>query len=154
MSNSQGSAAAAGGREARPDAQALIGLLENLVPLLLHLQVQSLGTDTARLGTGPTGPLEQQAAVAFTEDVILDALRNLSGYLQKNASRYPGLEAYRSVVADARRALAAGDYQRALGLVFEAYRAVAILRAIRPELPPVRQRSAEEQSESGGEQVH
>ncbi len=71
---------------------------------------------------------------------------------QRNGARYPGLESYSNVVSEAKRALAGRDYERALGLVFEAYRAVAILRAIRPELPPVRQRGSDEQV--GGKSVH
>jgi hypothetical protein len=154
MSNSKGATGTSGGRSANADPQALVGLLENLVPLLLHFQTQAFGpAGPGRFAGGPGSHIEQQAATAFTEDVLLDALRNLSSYVQKNESRYPGLENYTSVIADARQALFAGDYQRALGLVFEAYRAIAILRAIKPELPPIRQRSDEEQ-QSGREQVH
>ncbi|MFN3624288.1 MAG: hypothetical protein ACK4TP_09535 [Hyphomicrobium sp.] len=147
MSNSQGpgSSYSGDGRDVAPDTQALVGLLENLVPLLLHFQSQQYGqAGPLGLGGNRGARLEQQAAVAFTEDIILDALRNLSTYLQRNASRYQGLESYSDVVADARRALAARDYQRALAQVFEAYRAIALLRAIRPELPPVRQRASDE----------
>lgn len=158
MSNSRDAAAASGGgRNSPPDTQALIGLLENLVPLLLHFQTQSFGpSGSGRLAGGHGAQLEQQAAVTFTEDIILDVVRNLSGYLQKNANRYPGLEAYAAVVADAKRALAARDYQAALALVFETYRAITILRAIRSELPPIRQRSSDEQADgdAGGDRVH
>src|SRR3989337_2077328 len=101
MSNSRDAAAASGGaRNSPPDTQALIGLLENLVPLLLHFQTQSFGpSGSGRIAGGHGAQLERQAAVTFTEDIILDAVRNLSGYLQKNANRYPGLEAYAGVVA-------------------------------------------------------
>ena len=156
MSNSQGANAgySGDGRDANVDPQRLVGLLENLVPLLLHLQTQSFG-QAGPLGypDGRAARLEQQAAVAFTEDVILDALRNLSTYVQRNSGRYQGLEAYRSVIADARRALAAQDYQRALTQIFDAYRAVAVMRAIRPELPQVRQRSQDEM-QGAGDVVH
>ncbi len=158
MSNSQNAGGSRAGdtrNAGAPDTQALVGLLENLVPLLLHFQTQSIGQ------LGPLGPegarsakLEQEAAVAFTEDIILDALRNLSTYVQKNASRYPGLDSYAGILADARRALIARDYQRALSQIFDAYRAIAVLRAIRPELPPVRQRASDELSGSGGDAVH
>ena len=153
MSNSQGAGAYSGDRpESTPDTRQLIGLLENLVPLLLHFQTRSFGQAGA-LGVQGGVP-EQQAAVAFTEDIILDSLRNVSSYLQRNAGRYPGLETYAGVLADARKALAAQDYQRALALIFEAYRAVAVLRVIRPELPPIRQRNADEQSATGRDAVH
>ncbi len=152
MSNSRDAAAASGARNSPPDTQALIGLLENLVPLLLHFQTQSFGpSGSGRLASGHGAQLEQQAAVTFTEDIILDTVRNLSGYLQKNANRYPGLDAYAGVVADAKRALAARDYQAAMALVFEAYRAITILRAVRPELPPIRQRSSAEQASGDGD---
>ncbi len=156
MSNSQGANAgfSGDGREANLDPQRLVGLLENLVPLLLHLQTQSFG-QAGPLGSpeGRGARLEQQAAVAFTEDVILDALRNLSAYVQRNSGRYQGLDAYGSVIADAKRALATRDYQRALTQIFDMYRAIAVMRAIRPELPPVRQRGQDEM-QGGGDVVH
>jgi hypothetical protein len=153
MSNTQGSGASYSGdkRDAAPDTQALVGLLENLVPLLLQFQTRVAGP--AGLAGAHQGRIEQQAAVAFTEDIILDALRNLASYVQRNGSRYPGLDAYASVIADARHALAARDYQRAFAQVFDAYRAIAILRAVKPELPPVRQRAADEQG-GGRDAVH
>jgi hypothetical protein len=157
MSNSQGqgsSSHAPDGQLSRPDAQALAGLLENLVPLLLHFQSQSYGQQGQQGYAGANIRLEQQAAIAFTEDIILDTLRNLSTYVQRNSGRYPGLDAYSSVVADAKRALAARDYQRALSQIFDAYRAIAVLRAIKPELPPVRQRNSDEPGGSGKDAVH
>ncbi len=157
MSNSQGAGASSSGdgRGAGADTQALVGLLENLVPLLLHFQSQTYGQAGAPGLAGDRGTrLEQQAAVAFTEDIILDSLRNLSTYVQRNAGRYPGLDAYSAALADARQALAARDYQRALAQVFDAYRAIAVLRAIRPELPPVRQRAPDESPGTGRDAVH
>lgn len=155
MSNSQGAGASYSGDrpDAAPDTRQLIGLLESLVPLLLHFQTRSFG-QAGPVGIQGGGVPEQQAAVAFTEDTILDSLRNLANYLQRNAGRYPGLETYSGVLADARKALAAQDYQRALTLILEAYRAVAVLRVIRPELPPIRQRSADEQNATGRDAVH
>lgn len=158
MSNSQGSGSShSGGRQSgndpqAPDTQALVGLLENLVPLLLHFQTQTQ-SNGAGIADGRGVRLEQQAAVAFTEDIILDALRNLSTYVQRNGSRYQGLDAYAAVVADAKQALAARDYQRALSQVFDAYRAIAVLRAIKPDLPPVRQRASDELG-GGRDAVH
>jgi hypothetical protein len=155
MSKSQGAGSSYSDdrRDAAPDTQALIGLLENLVPLLLNFQTRSFG-QAGPVGIPGAAVQDQQAAVAFTEDITLDSLRNLSSYLQRNAGRYPGLDTYTGVIADARKALAAQDYQRALGLVFEAYRAIAVLRAIRPELPPVRARSQDEAAATGRDAVH
>ncbi len=137
-------------RETKEDTQALIGLLENLVPLLLRFQTNALGNPGAWHPVGANAAhLEQQAATAFTEDIILDSLKNVSAYLQRNAGRYPGLDTYNSVVEQARQALGARDYQSAFGLILEAYRAITVLRAIRPELPPIRERAQSEQNSSG-----
>lgn len=137
------------------DTRALVGLLENLVPLLLHFQTQTLSHGAPNHLSGPHGAqLDQQAAVAFTEDIILDSLRNLTGYLQTNGARYPGLDTYASVVSRARQALDVRDYQAALHLILDTYRAVAVLRSIRPELPPVRQRDASEQPAASNASVH
>jgi len=151
MSNeSQSSDQSATSRDSRQDTQALIGLLENLVPLLLRFQADAFGQQ-GQLHTagGNAARLEQQAAIAFTEDIILDSLRNVSTYLQKNADRYPGLDAYNGAVERARRAFDARDYQSALSLILETYRAIAIVRSIRPELPPIRERTHTEQNASG-----
>jgi hypothetical protein len=157
--NSQGQGGAGdpagGARVSSADAQTVIGLLETLVPLLLHFQSQAVGQQGLGRFAGDQfagdrgARLEQQAAVAFTEDIILDALRNLSTYLERNGKRYPGLDTYGEVIERARRALWAKDYQSAFGLVLEAYRAITVVRAIRPELPPVRARGSEENPPSG-----
>lgn len=137
------------------DTRALVGLLENLVPLLLHFQTQTTTAGVPNHLSGPHGAqLDQQAAVAFTEDIILDSLRNLTSYLQTNAARYPGLDTYTSVVSRARQALDVRDYQAALHLILDTYRAVSVLRSIRPELPPVRQRHANEQAVATAASVH
>jgi hypothetical protein len=143
-------------RETKEDTQALIGLLENLVPLLLRFQTNAFGTEgqgTWRPVGAHAAHLEQQAAIAFTEDIILDSLRNVSAYLQRNAGRYPGLDTYNGVVAQARQALEVHDYQSALALILEAYRAITVVRAIRPELPPIRERAQSEQN-AAGKAVH
>jgi hypothetical protein len=143
---SQSSTDRAGGdRNPAAETQTLIGLLEDLLPLLLQFQSRSQPPK----GALATGELERQAAIAFTEDIILDALRNLSSYLQQNASRYPALENYTDVISRARQALAARDYQATFALIFDAYRAITVVRAIRPELPPIRQRAQNEQVSAG-----
>ncbi len=137
-------------RDAKEDTQALIGLLENLVPLLLRFQTDAFGHQgPLHSANGTAAQLEQQAAVAFTEDVILDSLRNVSTYLQKNAGRYPGLDTYNGVVEQARRAYDARDYQSALAMILQAYRAITVVRSIRPELPPICERTQSEQNASG-----
>jgi hypothetical protein len=148
---SQSSTDRAGGdRNSAAETQALVGLLEELLPLLLQFQSRSLPPPGALpLASSEGGELERQAAIAFTEDVILDALRNLSSYLQQNGSRYPGLENYTGVISRARQALAARDYQTAFASIFDAYRAITVVRAIRPELPPIRQRTQNEQASAG-----
>jgi hypothetical protein len=157
MSNTQdpaGAGTSGSSRTSRADAQQLIGLLENLVPLLLQFQTQSFGPGSGRFAGGPGAEVEHRAAVSFTEDIILDAVRNLSQYVKANAGTYPGLDAYARTIADAKAALAARDYQSALALVFEAYRGVTLLRAIRPELPAIRQRQGDEQSAASNGSVH
>lgn len=151
MSNeSQRSDQNSSSRDSRQDTQALIGLLENLVPLLLRFQSDAFGQQgQLHIGTANAARLEQQAAVAFTEDIILDSLRNVSTYLQKNAGRYPGLDTYNSAVERAHQALDARDYQSALSLILETYRAITVVRSIRPELPPIRERTQAEQNASG-----
>ncbi len=137
-------------RASKEDTQALIGLLENLVPLLLRFQNDAFGqTGPSRFESGNAAQLDHQAAIAFTEDIILDSLRNVSGYLEKNSDRYPGLDTYNDVVERSRRAFDARDYQSALGLILQAYRAITVVRSIRPELPPIRQKTQSEQNASG-----
>jgi hypothetical protein len=141
---------ASGARASAADAQTVIGLLETLVPLLLHFQSQTVGQSGPGRFAGDRGArIEQQAAIAFTEDIILDALRNLSTYLERNGKRYPGLDTYSEVIERARKALWARDYQTSFALILEAYRAVTVVRAIRPELPPVRDRRTDENPPAG-----
>jgi hypothetical protein len=148
-SQSQGQRAG-GDRAAAGETQTLIGLLEELLPLLLQIQSRSSPPNGALHSPWQQGgELEQQAAIAFTEDIILDALRNLSNYLQQNAARYPALESYTNVIANARQALTARDYAAAFASIFDAYRAITVVRAIRPELPPIRQRAQNEQGSTG-----
>jgi hypothetical protein len=156
MSNeSRHSDQSASSRDERQNTQALIGLLENLVPLLLRFQADAFGQQgQLHIANANAARLEQQAAVAFTEDVILDSLRNVSTYLDKNADRYPGLDTYNGAVERARQALDARDYQSALSLILETYRAIAVVRSIRPELPPIRERTETEKQNASGRAVH
>ena len=138
-------------RESKEEIQALIGLLENLVPLLLRFQTDAFGQQSpSYLAGGNAALLEQQAAIAFTEDIILDSLRNVSAYLEKNAARYPGLETYNGVAEQARKAFAVRDYQSAFAQILQTYRAIAVVRSIRPELPPIRERTQSDTTTSAG----
>ncbi len=139
MSNSELPHSSRSTRTATPDAQSLIGLLENLVPLLLRLQAQT----GQPFQVPPPDPaiqsaiLDHQAAVAFTEDVIADALRNVSSYVETNAERYAGLEPCRAIVVQAKQSFAARDYAQSLALILQIYRAAIALRQIKPDLPPI-----------------
>jgi hypothetical protein len=130
-------------RTSSPDAQALIGLLESLVPLLLRFQSQTSGPPFQYYSADPqlqAAALDHQAAVTFTEDILTGALRNVSTYLDKNSARHPALEQCNSLLAQATQAFAARDYAHAFGLLSHIYRVVAALRALTPDLPPVRER--------------
>jgi hypothetical protein len=141
MSNSElpqsSRSARAGGQQ--PETQSLIGLLENLVPLLLRLQSQT----TQPFQVPAPDPLIQsaildhQAAVAFTEDVIADALHNVATYVEANAKRYPALEPVRAIAEQARQSAVARDYSFALALILQVYRAVTALRLQKSDLPPI-----------------
>jgi hypothetical protein len=129
------------GRASAPDPQALVGLLESLVPLLVRLQSQTAGHPFPFLPPDPliqSNTLDHQAAVAFAEDLIAGALRDLSTYLEANTSRYPGLEPCTGIINLAKQTFAARDYAQSFALILQAYRAITALRAVRPELPPIR----------------
>jgi hypothetical protein len=132
-----------------PDTQALIALLSSLMPLLQRMQIQ--------IGAMPAPPfthtqsnfapanlfiqnplIDQQAAVAFIEDITADTLRNLSGYLEAHAEQHGELERCVGLVTQAARCFAAREYAQAFELIWQAYRVVAAARAANPQLPPVR----------------
>ena len=128
------------------DTQTLITLLGDLVPLLMRFQAQTLGPVPPGFGIAPftTGPmavppmLDHQAAVNFVEDLTADSLRRLSTYLEAHAGHHAGLEICVPIVTQAAHCFAARDYAHAFGLVWQAYRAIAMLRATNPQLPPLR----------------
>ena len=138
-------AASTATHEATPDTQGLIALLEGLMPLLLRMQAQSLRQqpfsfsflDPANLMAQNT-MLDHQAAVSLVEDITADALRRLSSYLEAHAGNHPELQSCVGVVTQAAHCFAARDYGQAFALICEAYRAITILRAINPQLPPLR----------------
>ena len=141
MSHSELPQSSGTARRGAPDTQSLIGLLENLVPLLLRLQVQT----SQPFQAPPPDPviqsavLDHQAAVSLTQDLIADALRNVSSYVEDNAEQYPGLEHCGAIITQAKQSFAAGDYAQSFALILQVYRAVAALRIIKPNLPPIGQ---------------
>jgi hypothetical protein len=129
-----------GNRGASPaDTQNLVGLLDSLVPLLLRLQAQTAQS----FPYPPPDPaiqsaiLDHQAAVAFTDDIIAEALRNVTAYVQEHERRNKALEPFGDVITQAKQAFAARDYARALALILQVYRGVAALRAVNAELPAI-----------------
>jgi hypothetical protein len=141
MSHSERPQSSGSARAAAPDTQSLIGLLENLVPLLLRLQAQTCQP----FQFPPPDPviqsavLDHQAAVTFTEDIVADSLRNVSSYLETNAERYSGLEPCGAIISHAKQCFAARDYAQSFALILQVYRAVTALRVIKPDLPPIGQ---------------
>jgi hypothetical protein len=155
MSQSDQSRSSQTGRPSTPDQQALVGLLESLVPLLMRLQSQTAGHPFPFLPPDPviqSNTLDHQAAVAFTEDIIAGSLRDLASYLEANTSRYQGLEPCAGIINLAKQTFAARDYSQSFALILQAYRAVTALRAVRPELPPIRE--TRQAGNSSASQVH
>jgi hypothetical protein len=143
-----------------PDTQTIIGLLGNLMPLLLQLQSQYPGQSyfapsgfaapDFAAGPGnlpgnllgnlppPNPMLDRQAAVEMIEDINANALKTLSAYLENHANQHPGLADCIPIVTQAARAFAARDQAQTFNLMWQAYRAIAMARAMDRELPPPR----------------
>ncbi len=147
----------------KQDAQTLIALLGDLMPLLLRLQSQGLEQPyqmapggsfqgptsynpapgySAMPGSTPApgqNPfIDHQASVSLIEDITADSLRTLSTYLEAQAGRHPALESCIAIVTQAARCFAARDFAQAFALIWEAYRIITMVRAANPELPPPR----------------
>lgn len=141
MSDSNPSAATAAGLRKSPEIQQLIGLLGNLMPLLLRFQTPGL-EQPFLAGAGsfpvPDPALDQQAAVNLVSDITSDSLRNLSAYLETNASRHPALADCVPIVTQATQNFAARDYAQAFNLIWHAYRWIAKIRGSDPQVPPLR----------------
>ena len=123
-----------------PDAQTLVALLGNLLPLLMQLQQQTLPFQFGPLGSSaplPSASLDHQAAISFVEDITAESARALSRYLETQASRYPALESCLPIITRASQCRAARDYAQAFELIWQVYRVIAAVRAANPELPPV-----------------
>lgn len=123
------------------DTQKLIALLGNLMPLLLRIQSQ--GSEAPGSFSSPNLVLDnpiidQQAATSLVEDITANSLRTLSAYLDIYAGRVPGLDNCVAIVTQAAHRFKAGDYAPAFGLIWQAYRVIATVRAANPQLPPPR----------------
>ena len=120
------------------DTQTLIALLGNLMPLLMRLQSQGMPFAPG-YSVMPTNPmLDHQAAVNLVEDITAESLRTLSAWLEAHAGRQPGVETCVPIVTQAAHCFVAHDYAQAFALIWQAYRAIALLRANNPQLPPLR----------------
>jgi hypothetical protein len=130
--------------EATPDTQTLITLLQGLMPLLLGIQ-QSQAQPSYQFERGnlpnlllPNAMLDHQAAVALVEDITADCLRTLSTYLESHAERHPELQDCVGIVTHGVHCFAARDLGQAFDSIWQAYRALAALHAVNPQLPPLR----------------
>ena len=151
--------------EATPDTQTLVALLEGLMPLLLRIQAQFLGQQPFSFSFLDPGnfmaqnmaqntTLDHQAAVSLVEDITSDALRTLSSYLEAQAGHHSELQGCVGIVTQAAHCFAARDYGQAFALICQAYRAITILRAINPQLPPLRAAIASGISPSPPTSIH
>jgi hypothetical protein len=131
------------------DIQQLVGLLGSLMPLLVRFQSQVV-PPPFQVGFGNVlaadPALDQQAAVNLANDMLAVTLRNLSAYLETHAGQHPGLDGCVPIVTQAAHSYAARDYAQAFNLIWQAYRAIAAIRAADPRVPPLR---AGEQMPSG-----
>jgi hypothetical protein len=146
-SASYGSGASAAGapQASAQDIQNLVALLGSLMPLLTRLQSPSAGHPPQFAPLDPMIPnpmLDHQAAVNLAEDITADALRRLSGYLETNAPRYPGLEGCVAIAAQAAHCFGIRDYASAFDLILQAYRLITAARATNSQLPPLRSTEA------------
>jgi hypothetical protein len=139
-----------------PDTQTIIGLLDGLMPLLLQLQSQYPAQYPAQSYFGQPGPvlsdfgigfgnlappnpvLDHQAASEMIEDINAGALRTLSTYLENYANQHAELANAVPLVTQAARCFAMRDQAQAFGLIWQAYRAITVARAMDPQLPPPR----------------
>src|SRR5216684_7522141 len=152
MSASNPSAATASQSQPQPptpDIEQLVGLLSGLMPLLLHFQSQTQQQPyQAANFVVPDPALDRQAAESLIGDMIADALRTLSAYLETNAGLHAGLESCVPIVTQAAHRFAARDYAQAFNLIWLTYRAIETIRAADPRLPLLRQGSTDQTQSS------
>jgi hypothetical protein len=108
-------------------------ILRDIMPVLARLQTRAPQMPSS----GRSSPLsaEAAAAVALVSDLGADSLGRLTAYLDAHAGKFERLENCVPLVTTAAHALASGDYARCFTLIFDVYRAIAILRAEDPNLP-------------------
>lgn len=104
----------------------------------------SIGADALGVGAlvgqfAPPHPvIDYQAAVNMAENMAADSLRTLAAYLEANSGQQQGLDGCIAIVVRAANCFAARDYAQTLGLIWEAYRNIAALRAANPHITPPR----------------
>lgn len=134
--------ASSAAHEKTPDTQTLVALLEDLMPLLLGIQqAHSFGPQPPELKPGnfvENAMLDHQAAASLAQDITGDCLRTLSTYLETHAGRYVELQGCVGLVTHALHRFASRDFAQAFALIWQTYRTIAALRALNPQLPPLR----------------
>jgi len=108
-------------------------VLKDIMPVLTRIQSRAPQTTSPR--SVSQTPVETTAAVAMVSDLGADSLRRLTAYLDAHAEKFDGLETCAPIVEAAAHAFAAREYERSFTLIFEVYRAIAMLRNDDPKLP-------------------
>lgn len=124
------------------DVQTLISLLGDMMPLLLRIQSPGTGQGFASADVMLNPMLDRQAAITFVENAAADALQTLSDYLEQRTAQNSGIDICRPIVTQATNCLAAHDYAQTFNLIWQAYRLITALRAVNPQLPPLRSAAA------------
>jgi hypothetical protein len=124
------------------DVQTLISLLGDMMPVLLRIQSvgQTTGIGSTDIALNPM--LDRQAAINFVENTAADALQTLSLYVEQRTAQSSGADMCRPIVTQATNCLAAHDYAQTFNLIWHAYRLITALRAVNPQLPPLRSAAA------------
>lgn len=132
------------------DMQTLISLLGDMVPLLVRIQSPAMGQASPALpGELTLNPmLDQQAAVCFVENMAADALHSLAIYLEGRTAQSAELDICKPIIAQATNCLAVHDYAQSFNLIWQAYRLITALRAVNPQLPPLRSAAANKSAAS------
>ena len=79
--------------------------------------------------------VEAQTMLAFLEGQAGDVITKLYAYLERHGQQHRQLDNAATLLAAAGELYAQGDYNRAIGQAYYAYREIAILRSQIPELP-------------------
>lgn len=87
--------------------------------------------------TVDVGALEAEAMNGFLQEAASGAIRKLFDYLEKNSARFPQLAQFPAVLSQAVEAFKSKNYAQALGIAFQAHRAIVLLRASVADMPPI-----------------